>query len=229
MSHWNHRVIKHQKTMSDGEEETWFSIHEVYYNSDGSLQAYTENAVEPTGTTLQELSDDLVLFQKALSRTVLTESDFKNFNDDYGERVPYSASSIPPFSIMDEIEERAAEVKRQEADVIELAAWDSLCLATVHAPEDFVGPLTCPTASISGFAVSNVPIEIDPAKTYWTTVYKTFPVPKDLHEEVSQKETGIMKPCPFCQGRVLPKEEWSTGKWCCDALWRIRCDQVGSK
>lgn len=229
---WNHRVIKHSQLMSDGVEETWFSIHEVYYNEDGSLQSYTESPVEPVGESLLELSEDLARFQKALAKPVLNPMDFKeaNSSEDDGARIPYVPLSIPPsnqFAIMDEIEERALEIKRQEADAIELAAWDALCLATIHAPNDFVGPLTYPSASVPGFAIQQAPIEIEPIKTIISPAYKSFPVPRDRHEEISQQETGIAHPCPFCQGRVLPRAEWSTGTWCCEALWRIRCDQAG--
>lgn len=30
-----------------------------------------------------------------------------------------------------------------------------------------------------------------------------------------QSNLRVVKPCPFCQGRVLPPEEWATGTWCC--------------
>jgi hypothetical protein len=30
----------------------------------------------------------------------------------------------------------------------------------------------------------------------------------------------IVKPCPFCQGRILPLTEWATGTWCCEDQFR---------
>ncbi len=41
MSHWNHRVIK--KIYEDGEEE--YGIHEVFYNTDGTIFGYTQEPV----------------------------------------------------------------------------------------------------------------------------------------------------------------------------------------
>jgi len=80
MSHWNHRVIKHTKTITiDGEPETEtkFSIHEVLYDENGNLNGYTEDALEPYGETLLELADDLARFQEALSKPVLVHEDFE--------------------------------------------------------------------------------------------------------------------------------------------------------
>jgi hypothetical protein len=37
---WNYRVLRHHK-----DDETWYSLHEVYYRSDGLPRAYTADPV----------------------------------------------------------------------------------------------------------------------------------------------------------------------------------------
>ena len=46
---WNNRIIKHEK---DG--VTWYSVHEVFYNKDGSIYAYTEDPITIVGETEEE-------------------------------------------------------------------------------------------------------------------------------------------------------------------------------
>ena len=46
---WNNRIIKHEK---DG--ATWYSVHEVFYNEDGSIYAHTEDPITIVGETEEE-------------------------------------------------------------------------------------------------------------------------------------------------------------------------------
>lgn len=41
MGHWNYRVMRHQVEHADGEVETSFAVHEVYYNDDGTIRNWT--------------------------------------------------------------------------------------------------------------------------------------------------------------------------------------------
>lgn len=50
---WNYRIIR--RTI--GETES-FEVHEVFYRSDGTVEAWTENPIIPTGETLEELKQD---------------------------------------------------------------------------------------------------------------------------------------------------------------------------
>ncbi len=67
MMEWNYRVFH--------EEDGNYTIHEVYYDADGSILACTENAVEPTGESLEELAQDIEWFGEALTLPVLTLAD----------------------------------------------------------------------------------------------------------------------------------------------------------
>jgi len=121
MSHWNHRVIKHTKTsVIDKVEETevWFSIHEVFYDDFGHPRGYTEDAVEPFGETLLELSDDLYRFQEALGKPVLVHEDF----------FPREGSTHPR-----DVEPDAIETLRQDRVADENDLWDQLDRASVNA------------------------------------------------------------------------------------------------
>lgn len=74
MSHWNYRVML---TKDKENLENYFGIKEVYYNDDNSIMAISENPISPFGETLEELTNDLEKFQKALKLPVLIESEIK--------------------------------------------------------------------------------------------------------------------------------------------------------
>lgn len=50
---WNYRIFKKKLAGQDV-----YEIHEVYYNSDGSIKGWTENPIIPTGETPEELKQD---------------------------------------------------------------------------------------------------------------------------------------------------------------------------
>lgn len=50
---WNYRIMKRVIDGVDVHE-----IHEVYYNPDGSIKAWTETSITPTGEDLEELKKD---------------------------------------------------------------------------------------------------------------------------------------------------------------------------
>lgn len=64
---WNHRVMR--TTQPDGTFA--FAIHEVYYDDDGAILAWTETPPTPCGATLKELQDDLLRFEGAFTRHML--------------------------------------------------------------------------------------------------------------------------------------------------------------
>ncbi|MCR4290069.1 MAG: hypothetical protein NUV86_07405 [Candidatus Scalindua sp.] len=70
MSHWNYRVIEkyHKET-----DKSTYHIHEVYYSDDGTIESWTESAVEPMGETVDELREDIRFFIKAFQMSVLKE------------------------------------------------------------------------------------------------------------------------------------------------------------
>lgn len=69
---WDYRVIKR-----DGV----YTIHEVYYNPDGSIYALTEHPVEPLGESPEELKRDLNRFVKAFKQEILEYDKIKFSRD----------------------------------------------------------------------------------------------------------------------------------------------------
>jgi len=68
---WNYRVIKRLETPGD---ESCYQVHEVYYDSDGNIEMWIDDPVEPSGESLEELREDLKHFSEALQKPVLVES-----------------------------------------------------------------------------------------------------------------------------------------------------------
>lgn len=67
---WNYRLVRH--TQGD---DSYITVHEVYYDDDGNPKAYTIDAVSPGGETLDELRDDLILYLQAFGKGVLDADD----------------------------------------------------------------------------------------------------------------------------------------------------------
>jgi hypothetical protein len=64
---WNYRVFQ--------EEDGDFVIREVFYDDSGAIVACTANAVEPFGSSLEELAQSIEDFKAALELPVLTIND----------------------------------------------------------------------------------------------------------------------------------------------------------
>lgn len=67
MSHWNHRVMK--RTLGDGSE--YYGIHEVFYNDDGSIYAFTKNSMDVFGESVEDLRQTLEWMLKCLEHPIL--------------------------------------------------------------------------------------------------------------------------------------------------------------
>ena len=65
---WNYRVVRHV-VASLG--ETYYQIHEVYYNEDGKIMSMTEKGIAPLGETTTELQLELTRMLDALKKPVL--------------------------------------------------------------------------------------------------------------------------------------------------------------
>jgi hypothetical protein len=64
---WNYRVFR--------EESGDYVIREVFYNADGAIFGCTETAVEPLGSSLEGLAQDIEWFKEALTLPILTLAD----------------------------------------------------------------------------------------------------------------------------------------------------------
>ncbi|HCZ48003.1 MAG TPA: hypothetical protein DCZ11_03240 [Gammaproteobacteria bacterium] len=74
---WNYRIIEF---VEPGTEESWFAIHEVYYDDAGRPESYSEGAAvvmshDAAGQS-RELSWVLDKMRDALLKPTLRESDF---------------------------------------------------------------------------------------------------------------------------------------------------------
>ncbi len=70
---WNYRVIRQDTT-----DERSYEIREVYYDTRGDIETYTENPVCPSGETLEELVEDLEhMLADARSHAVLSLTELQ--------------------------------------------------------------------------------------------------------------------------------------------------------
>jgi hypothetical protein len=67
---WNYRVIT--KTCAKSALTT-YQVHEVYYAEDGAIDCWTQQPVEPLGTSEAHLRNDLHAFLAAFRKPVLAE------------------------------------------------------------------------------------------------------------------------------------------------------------
>jgi hypothetical protein len=67
---WNYRIIKH-----DTGNISHYAIHEVFYDDDGKIMAWTEDAIEVSGESERDISHILRLMLKdTKNHEVLLES-----------------------------------------------------------------------------------------------------------------------------------------------------------
>ena len=69
---WNYRVISRP---DPGGGPDRFGIHEVYYDSSGQIEMWTEEPCDPFGESLAELKADVEAMAAALSEPVLLETE----------------------------------------------------------------------------------------------------------------------------------------------------------
>lgn len=76
MSHWNHRLIKREY-----DECVQFGIHEVFYNDDGSIYAYTEEPISVACDTEEDVKEILEWMQNCLDKPVLVYGEIETHNE----------------------------------------------------------------------------------------------------------------------------------------------------
>jgi len=82
---WNYRVVLEPKDENDSLfAEDSFSIREVFYNDEGEIDFWSDEAAAPYGITFQEVADDFDLMAEAFKRPVLV---FKKNEDGEDELV----------------------------------------------------------------------------------------------------------------------------------------------
>jgi inorganic pyrophosphatase len=71
ISHWNFRIVK--QTQPNGYVS--YHIHEIYYNTDGSIWLWNDKPESPYGEDLEDLNKSMELLFKALSAPVINYED----------------------------------------------------------------------------------------------------------------------------------------------------------
>lgn len=71
MSHWNHRVVK--ETLKDGTE--FFTVREVFYNDDGSIYAYTQEAASISGESIEAMREYCQWILNCLDKDILVDGE----------------------------------------------------------------------------------------------------------------------------------------------------------
>lgn len=74
MGYWNHRVVKKYYPQDDYTE---FSVREVFYNDDGSINGYTENPARVSGESMESLRQYLEWCLKSLDQPILIDGEVK--------------------------------------------------------------------------------------------------------------------------------------------------------
>jgi len=72
---WNYRVVFIPEDKDDIFGEDSFSIREVYYDSEGAIEFWSEEPASPSGTSFEEVCDDFDLMAEAFERPILMLSE----------------------------------------------------------------------------------------------------------------------------------------------------------
>ncbi len=81
MSYWNHRVLKEALP----NDESWYSIREVFYNTDDSIYAYDTEPVSISGENIADLREYVQWILNCLDKPVLIAGEvvFEDHSIDY--------------------------------------------------------------------------------------------------------------------------------------------------
>ena len=70
MSHWNHRIVKHDK---DPDRTRWYyAIHEVFYEDDNSIYAITTDPIAVVSEEKEDILETLKWMIDCYSKPVLS-------------------------------------------------------------------------------------------------------------------------------------------------------------
>ena len=70
IGHWNYRIVR---SYPANKEEAWYSIREVYYDNNGKVNGWTEDAIAPESNTIEGLLEILQLMLNCLDKPILEE------------------------------------------------------------------------------------------------------------------------------------------------------------
>ena len=95
MTTWNYRVIRTVGPLSGPHPgDTTLQIHEVYYREDGTIDCWTQQPVEPLGTSESQLRNDIHAFLAAFRLPVLEERQVRGKSVLVEEKTAHTTTDI---------------------------------------------------------------------------------------------------------------------------------------
>ena len=82
---WNFRVLVTETKSPNGEIDTWYAIHEVYYDKNKTPDAATKRSVDISGESKKDLKWRLKEMKKCLSKPPLWGDD--RFPEEYKKEI----------------------------------------------------------------------------------------------------------------------------------------------
>ena len=73
---WNYRVVRDVHQVGNEEHES-YTIREVYYDKDGEIEGWTQDACYPAGDTWQECGNDHAIMGRAIGQPIVDISSGK--------------------------------------------------------------------------------------------------------------------------------------------------------
>jgi len=83
MSHWNHRVIKKVYKQGTEDEESSYSVHEVFYNDAGDIVAHTSDPIDLSCENPEALKEYIQWCLNCLDKPILIDGEISFAKDDY--------------------------------------------------------------------------------------------------------------------------------------------------
>lgn len=84
MGYWNHRILATEQTLSSGEKNYYFAIHEVHYE-DNDPVSHTALPVDVGGESIRSITWALTKMLKARKKPILWAGD--RFPEEFKENV----------------------------------------------------------------------------------------------------------------------------------------------
>lgn len=104
--HWNHKVMR--RYSDDG--DPYYTVHEFYFNNDGSILGYVEKEEAPFGDTLEELKGTLQWMLDACDGLVIDQKELEAYFEaerarlrETGQDASLDYEPSETYSTMDEL------------------------------------------------------------------------------------------------------------------------------
>lgn len=79
---WNHRVVRRTYPNTHMDDSILYEIHEVYYNSDGSINGITEEPIKIREETVDDLRKTVERLTKCLESPIIDYDTLQEIQQD---------------------------------------------------------------------------------------------------------------------------------------------------